>query len=332
MGFHFRKATGIFLKTLPFVLVRLLVGVAIGLMAVLYFGAVLYVFLELMDSVSGVIALVGLLIAAAVFMGILRVLRKYVLYLVSAGHIAVIAHAVDTGEVPDNQLTYGKDKVTDRFVEASALFAVDQLIKSVVKQFNRAIVSLSNLVDFVPTLKNIIEILKRAIGLAASFIDEAILAHMFLHEEKGNWTAARDGIVLYGKTWKSVLGSTIVIVVAGQLATVVAFLALTPMAAVLGGLTPTFEILGWVLVGAIALVLYFGLIGPWIMTVVITTFLVEAKDETPDSETMDYVAERASDFKEMITKAEEEEAEGIAAGEDRDEDQSDEAVGDGTPT
>lgn len=331
MGFHFGKSTSVFIKTLPFVLLRLAVGFAFGVLAVAYFGAISWVLLTLRDSgsISGAVVLVGLVAAGVLFAWVLKLLKKYLLYMVSAGHIAVIAHIVDTGDVPSNQLSHGKNKVTDRFEEASVLFGVDKLVKGAIKQFNKAMVSLQGIVDFVPALENILEVLKRAVAMAASNIDEAILAHMFLNEDQNKWRAARDGVVLYGKTWKSVLGSTIAIVVAMQVGTFLLFLGLTPLASVFGSLTPAFEVLGWVFVLGIVTVAYFGVIKPWVMTVVITTFLVEAQDETPDNETMGYVADRSDKFKELMSKSDAEESDLSPSGESE---IGGKAGGEGTPS
>ncbi|RQH03554.1 hypothetical protein [Natrarchaeobius oligotrophus] len=305
MVLHFGKATSIFLKTLPWVAVRFAVGAAFALLAVGWFGLVLWILFGSM-GVSGAVGLVLLLLATVVFGGFVALIRRYVLYLVTAGHIAVIAHAVDTGDVPDDQLRFGKQQVMDRFVEASALFAVDQVIKTVIKQFNRAVASIGRLAEFVPALRQLMTIATRAIGLAASYIDQAILAHMFLHEEKGTWTAARDGLVLYGKTWKPVLGSTLLIVL-GMHAVALAFVgALAVLSGALGGFGTILEIAVWLVVGGVVAIGYFGLLSPWIKTVVITTYLVEAEGQTPDSETMDYIADRSSAFTDLLEKAENE--------------------------
>ncbi len=305
MVLHFRKATSIFIKTTPWVLVRFGVGFAFALLAVVYFAAIAFVLFSL-TGVSGGIAFIGLLIAGLVFYGFFRLAKRYVLYLVTAGHIAVIAHAVDTGEIPPNQIQFGREKVRNRFTEASLLFGVDMVVRGVIRQFNRTVASVGNMLGFVPGIQQLTTIIKRTIGIAASYIDQAIIAHMFLNESKGNWTAARDGVVLYGKTWKSVLGSTLLIVLGTYAALLVLLLLLVPVAGVLGGLAPTLEIAGWIAIGAVVLVLYFGLFDPWVKTVVITTYLIEAEDETPDSETMDYIAARSSEFRDLISKAESE--------------------------
>ncbi len=305
MVLHFKKATSIFIKTAPWVVVRFGVGLAFTLLAVMYFAAIAFALFTLGD-LSGGIAFVGLLVAGVVFYGFFRLARRYILYLVTAGHIAVIAHAVDTGEVPPNQIQFGKRKVRNRFTEASALFGVDMLVKGVIKQFNRTVASVGSTFGFVPGLQQLMRVFKRTVGIATSYIDQAIIAHMFLNESKGNWTAARDGVVLYGKTWKPVLGSTLLIVLSTYVALFVLVLLLVPLAGVLGGLAPALEIGGWVAVGALVLVSYLGLFDPWVKTVVITTYLIEAEDETPDSETMDYIAARSSEFRTLLNKADSE--------------------------
>ncbi|WP_255192053.1 hypothetical protein [Natronobeatus ordinarius] len=315
MVLHFGKATGIFVKTMPFVLLRMGIGILLGIAAILYFGIVIGFGLWLLDAgtISGGIGAIGLLLAIVIFIGAWRLISRYVLYLVKAGHIAVIAHIVDTGEVPSNQIAFGKSKVREHFKEASALFAVDQLVKAIIKQFNRRVVSFSNLFAFSSGIRNIIRIIGRAIAIAASYIDEAIIAYMFTTTEENPWRAARDGVVLYGKNWKPVLGSTLLIVLALYAATFVMLLAMTPIASVLGSLSTVFEVVGWVVVFGIVLTIYAGFLNPWVKTVVITTFLIEAQDDTPDSATMERIADRSDKFNELMGKAETEEKEPATA-------------------
>lgn len=303
MRLHFGRATRIMGQTLPFVLLRIGIAVGIGLLAVVYFGAIAGIAWYLGGSLSTLILLAVFAVSLIGFLFIVNFLRKYVLYLVSAGHIATIAHIIDTGDVPDNQLAFGKNKVTDRFVEASALFAVDKVIKSVLKQFNSAVISLSSLVNFVPALQNIIKVLRKAITLAGRNLDEAILAHMFIAEDKDNWTAARDGLVLYAKTWKPVLTTTVLIVLAAYVVSAVGAIIVSPLAVVFESASPVGEAAGWAIVLGIVAVGYYGFVSPWIKTVVITTFLIEAQDETPDSETMDFLESKASDFREVVENA-----------------------------
>ncbi|MHC3439498.1 hypothetical protein ACYJ1Y_15760 [Natrialbaceae archaeon A-gly3] len=308
MALHFRKATGVFRKTMPFVALRLAVGLGIGLATVLYFGIVAWIGFRLLEAgtISGWIGIVGVLLAVGIFLAAWRLAARYVLYLVKAGHIAVIAYVVETGEVPENQLQYGKAQVREHFAETSALFAVDKLIKAVVRQFNDAVVSVSGLLSFSSSLQRLIRLVGRGVAVAASYIDEAIIAHVFVSEADDRWTAAKDGVILYGQNWKPVLGSTLLIVIGMYIAAFGLFMALTPVAGALGNLSATFELVGWVVVGGMVLTVYTGLLKPWVKTVVITTFLVESRGDSPESEMTDRLAGRSETFQELVNRADSE--------------------------
>lgn len=131
MALYFGRATKVFFRTLPFVTLRMAVGALFGLVTVVYFGVVGWSVLTLLDAgtVSGPIEGIGLLVATLVFLAAMRFAKRYVLYMVAAGHIAVIAHVVETGETPPNQIAFGTNTVKGDFTEANALFAVDQLLK-----------------------------------------------------------------------------------------------------------------------------------------------------------------------------------------------------------
>lgn len=96
--------------------------------------------------------------------------RRYVLYLVDASPIAVIAHSIDTGNTPVNQLNFGTSGVKENFAEESALFVVDRLVKSTVNQLNNTVISFSDLASFVSAFENILTVLRRAIALTTATI------------------------------------------------------------------------------------------------------------------------------------------------------------------
>ena len=62
-------------------------------------------------------------------------IREYILYLVKAGHIAVLVKVHDGQKLPDgrDQINYARGIVKQRFTEASVLFGLDQLIKGVLR-------------------------------------------------------------------------------------------------------------------------------------------------------------------------------------------------------
>ncbi|APW98947.1 hypothetical protein CHINAEXTREME_14700 [Halobiforma lacisalsi AJ5] len=308
MVLHFGRATNVFMKTLPFVLLRIAVGLGLGLFTVLYFGAVVWIGTSLLDAgtISGWIAGIGLLIAVGLFVGAWRLVSKYLLYLVKAGHIAVVVHVIETGDAPDDQLTYGTEQVKDRFAEASVLFAVDKLVKAVLEEFNRSVVSVADRLGAVPSLEKLVRLVGKAIAVAVSYVDEAILAYGFTEDAADDpWQSAKEGVLLYGENWKPILGSTMLIVIGLYAAAAVLFLALTPIASVLAGLSPAFEVAGWVVVAGLTLTVYAGVLKPWVKTVVITTFLLESADgdRRPDDAMADRIARRSEAFQELASRA-----------------------------
>ncbi|MFC4541966.1 hypothetical protein ACFO5R_08510 [Halosolutus amylolyticus] len=312
MALHFREATRVYRKTLPFVFLQFAIGVAFALIGVIYLSLVLWLGLRFLAGNGGasllVVALV-MLIGLVTFAGIWRLIHRYFLYLVKTGHVAVIAHVVEEGEPPDNQITYGVEQVKEYFVSASALWGVSEVIDAVLKQFNRAVARLKRMIPVpIPSnLERLLEILQKSVVLAVRYLDNAIIAYMFVDRNENRWQSAREGLVLYAKTWKMVLGSTLLIVVGMYVTSFVLLSLLAPVAVVLDFLPTAFEAMSWVLVGGIVAVVHTGLVKPWVKTVVITTFLIEQRDEFADEETEEWIADRSDRFDEVVEKAENDE-------------------------
>ena len=309
MVLHFREATRVYRRTLPFVLLQFGIGVLFSMFGVLYLGLLAWLGTRFLsgDGGTGLLILAGVMLFGLItFAGIWRLLNHYVLYLVKTGHIAVIAHVVDTGTVPENQLRYGIEQVSEYFVSASALFGMSELIDAVLQGFNRTVARVQSMIPIpLPSgLQNLIDLLQKSVELTVSYLDNAIIAYMFVDRNENRWASARDGLVLYGKTWKMVLGSTLLIVVGMYALSFVLLMILVPIGAALDVLPTTFEAASWLVILGLVAVVHAGIVKPWVKTVVITTFLIEARDETPDSETMDWIAERSPRFGEILEKAE----------------------------
>ena len=307
MGLHFGRSTKIFLKTLPYIAIRTVIGIVFAIITLIYFAFIGGLFALagwLNSTVAFYVVFFIFLLTSGILLAAIRFARKYLLYLVSAGHIAVIAHIIKHDETPDSQISYGREIVQEEFKEMSALFVLDQLIKSVLNQFNRAVMSFANLIDFVPTLENIVNFLRRVLTLAGNHLDEAIIAHIFMEEEKGKWTAARDGLVLYAKVWKSILASAMILIVGvyvAQFAYIFLFGGVAVLVVSRAAWWLALMVLGVVV--AFGMVIQFGVANPYMKTVLITTFLIESEDETPDSDTMDFIEEKSSKFKEIVENA-----------------------------
>lgn len=309
MVLHFREATNVYRKTLPYVLLQFGIGVAFALIGVLYLGLIGWLGFRFAAGGGGASLLIVagvMLFGLVTFAAVWRLVQRYVLYMVKTGHVAVIAHVVEEGQAPDNQISYGMNQVQEYFVSASGLFVVNDVIDAVLKQFNRAVARFEEVIPLpIPQqLQTLVEVLQRSIVLAVRYLDEAIIAYMFVAESENRWQSARDGIVLYGKHWKAVLGSTLLVVGGMYVLSFVLLTLLAPFAVVLDVLPTALEAISWLLVAGLVAIVHTGVIKPWVKTVVITTFLIEQRDDVPDAETQDWISERSDRFAEVVEKAE----------------------------
>ncbi|WP_274426385.1 hypothetical protein [Chelativorans sp. YIM 93263] len=208
--FSINRALGLMMRTLPFLLLRIAV----------YFGvAVAYVLM------TGVGAGVGWGIggfgddgfrAGATFWGgvagftivgaVMYFLREYILYVVKAGHIAVLVELLDGKPMPEgrSQIAHARKEVTQRFAQTSVLFAVDQLIKGVLRAVTGLVRGLMTVLP-IPGARQLVSVIHAFLRIAVGFVDEVILAYAIRTRSTNAWESARTGLVLYGQNYKPML-------------------------------------------------------------------------------------------------------------------------------
>jgi hypothetical protein len=214
--------TQLFGKTLPFVWAKLLLRLAaigIGVLIV----AICIGINNLSESGAMRLVLIGTFAAVIIYNVSVRVVG----YAIRVGHVAVLAEALKTGVVPENQVRYGKDAVVRRFPTAAVFFALDILVEKSIKQLQKALSGVLSIFGAIPVLNIIVNLLQAFLDLALRNVDECVLGWIFYTEEKDEsaFKGAVDGIVIYFQNWKKVLGnalkSTIIILVLTLLFTVV---------------------------------------------------------------------------------------------------------------
>ena len=181
----------LFSGTMPFMLAKLALGAVTVVLSVVLFAILM--------TLGWLFGEGGMLVTFCIWLagtGVIRfAVMHYMGYLVKAGHIAVIAETCRTGHIPANQVSYGKGKVTERFVTANVYFAVDKLVTGAVKQIQWVI-------D-----KAITGAAKFFVDISLGYIDECCLGWTFYHMEQGAFQSAADGVVIYAQNWKTLLKS-----------------------------------------------------------------------------------------------------------------------------
>ena len=209
--FSFSKAIGMVVRTLPFVILRMIVYFGIGLAYLFAVGtgaAIGYGLGHIGSSPDAPAG--GAFWGGAIGFGVtsmaLYLAREYILYLVKAAHIAVLVELLDGKQIPggQGQISYGAAFVKSHFAESSVLFGVDLLIKGVLRAFFRTINFFTAFLP-IPALQQLIRIAEAIVRMSLTYVDEIILAHLIRTRTTNPWKTAEEGLVLYAQNYKHFL-------------------------------------------------------------------------------------------------------------------------------
>lgn len=301
------KPRDIFTKTLPFVWAKLLlwlVTLVVSVIWALILGAIAAL------SKNGVVAFFCFCFWAG-GAGLVRfLLMRYFGYLVKAGHIAVIAEAVVTGKVPDNQIEYGKRKVTERFVTANVFFVVDNLVSGAVKQLQRVVGKVGDLFKFIPGMKFVTDIAKMFIEISLGYVDECCLGYAFYKEDEGAFKSSCDGVVIYAQNWKKLLANaakTMVKVLLVMLAIVIVFGLI--FGAIIGAISNHNQIAGFLAFGfavLVAVAVKSAVLDSYILCATMAVYMDVAPDTVITYNLYDKLCGLSKKFRDLFNKAKEE--------------------------
>ncbi len=304
MNLQLGRAFGIVLKTLPYVLYR---AVVYGVICAIF--AVVLLFLALIGRIfgGGAAGVLFVIILAGGGFGA-RFLREYVLYLLRAGHVAVITEIIEQGALPAgvSQTQWGADKVKSYFKEISVLALVDQLVKGIIGALNRTLFNVLNILPF-PGLQGLAKVAQKVVDFSLTYIDESILTHTFKTGNERVYEAAKSGIILYCQAWKGLLKNAVALTLLSYAFTIVsAVIFLIPLGAVAWMLPETWSFAKF---GLFVLALFMGVSLKWILfdpiacTATILTFLAETENMVPDPEWESRIEAVSDKFRELKQKA-----------------------------
>lgn len=208
--FSIGRSFGLLVKTMPFVVFRIIVyaGIAVAYVLVTGIGAGVGWGVGAFgdDEFRGAAIFWGGAVGFGLTAGVLYFLREYILYIVKAGHIAVLVKLIDGEAVPggQHQIGYATDIVKARFAESSVLFGVDQLIKGVLGAIIGIVQGVASLLP-IPGLQNIVGLIRAFLRIAIGFADEVILAYLIRTGATNPWASAQTALVLYAQNYKVML-------------------------------------------------------------------------------------------------------------------------------
>lgn len=308
--FRISEILSLLRKTAPFLVFRFLIYVGITLAYVIGTGAGAGIGygVGMIGDNPGAFSLWGGLIGFGLVGAAVYMFREYLLYLVKAGHIAVLVELMDGKPLPEgrSQIDHAQRVVRERFVDASVLFGVDQLIKGVLAAFHRAFFTISALLP-VPGAQGVVKFINTIINLSLTYLDEVILAYNIRQRADNPWAASRTALILYAQNYKAFLKNAFFLAFFIWGATFLVFLIiLGPVA----GVVALFPGVAGPLTLLAALVFTWGVkqavIEPFGIAALMQVFVKVTKDQQADAEweaRLDKVSTKFGELKERARAA-----------------------------
>jgi hypothetical protein len=216
--------------------------------------------------------------------GLLYLAREYLLYLVKAGHIAVMVEALQGRPLPEGQgqITYARRIVTERFGQASLLFGLDQLVKGVITAVTGLLEGLFSFLP-IPGLDRVMALMRAYLKIAVGLLDEVMLAQVLRSRADNPYAAAREALVLYAQNARPMLISAAWITAIIWLLSIGVFLVMLLPAAGLVWLLPgQISAAGLVFAVLFAWAVKAALIEPFAIACLLQAYFKVTEGQSPD--------------------------------------------------
>ncbi|HUH77314.1 MAG TPA: hypothetical protein VLZ53_08115, partial [Devosia sp.] len=240
-----------------------------------------------------------------VFGAVMYWAREYVLYIVKAGHIAVLVELLDGKPMPEgkSQINYAGSVVQQRFAQASVLFAIDQLIKGVIGAITGLMRGALSILPL-PGMQQLSGILNAFLKVAVGFIDEVILAHAIRTRSTNPWASAQEALVLYGQNYKVMLKNAAWLAIIVYLLSFLVFLVMLAPAALLVYLMPG----AWAAGGVVFALLFAwsvkaALLEPFAITCLMEVYFKTIDGQQPNPEWEARLEQLSDKFRKLKARA-----------------------------
>lgn len=307
--FSVSRVLGLMARTAPFLVFRVMIytGIAAVYVIATGVGAGLGWLIgaagsaDFRASATGLGGFAGFGLTAAV----LYMLREYILYVVKAGHIAVLVELMEGRPIPMGraQIDHASAMVRSRFAEANTLFALDLVIKGVLRVITGLIQGIANFLP-IPGLDTLLGLLRAVLRVSVGFMDEVILAHIFRTNPANSWEGGRQGLVLYAQNGTAMLRNAAFLTFLLYGLTFVIFLVmLAPAAAVAYALPGGWSAGGIVFALLFAWAVKAALIEPFAIACMMQAFFQVSANQAPDPAWDARLASASGKFQELRSKA-----------------------------
>lgn len=307
--FKIGHAFSLLMRTLPFVLLR----------AMVYFGITLAYILATGTGAGigwgvGAFGDADFRAASVVWGGIggfglagavIYWLREYILYIVKAGHVAVMVELADGKALPQGrgQIAHATLVVKERFGQASLLFALDQLVKGVIRAVTGLVRGVLTILP-IPYVRQLMGIVQAFLRMAVGFIDEVILAHAIHTRSTDAWGSAQEALVLYGQNWKVMMRNAAWLTLFTYgLAFLVFLVTLSPAAALVHAMPGAWSAGGFVFALLLAWSVKAAFLDPFAVACLMQVYFKTTEGQQPDPEWEARLDQMSSHFRKLKGRA-----------------------------
>ena len=307
--FSISRSLGLMITTAPFIVFRLIVyfGIAVAYVLVTGVGAGIGWGVGAFGSADFHAAATfwGGVIGFVVTAGAIYLAREYILYIVKAGHLAVLVELIEGRDVPAGrpQIDHATAMVKERFVETNVLFAVQQLVRGVLAAITGIIQGVATILP-IPGLEQFVGLVKAFLRIAVGMIDQVILAYAFKTRATNPWASAQTAVVLYAQNYKIMLKNAAWLTIITYLLAFVVFLVMLAPAGAIVWLIPG----GWSAGGFIFAIVFAwavkaALIEPFAIASMMQVYFQTIEGQQPDPEWDARIGAVSRKFTEMKEKA-----------------------------
>jgi hypothetical protein len=306
----FGTALSLVMRTLPYALIRFAILLTfsivtiVWLMATFGIGAWLGARLHPFVGLGWIVGLLG------TYGYLWWFVVRYGLYLVQAGHIAVLTELVTKGQIDNGSVgmfDYGRRVVTERFGQVNLLFAMQLLVRGVVHAFNRTLDWLSHLLP-IPGLSSVVGIVNAVVRAATTYIDETVFSYNLARGDENPWRSSKDALIYYGQNSVEILKTAAWVVVLDKVLTVVVWAVMLIPAGLLLFVLPTAlkpggMLLGFVIAALFASNIRQAFLKPIFLTMVMTKFHVVVRGQPIDTVWDERLSGVSGKFRDLKDKA-----------------------------
>jgi len=306
----FSTAVGLMMRTMPYAIVRFGLLLAFSMATILWLLLTFGIGAWLASAVLPVAGLVWMAAGLGLYGWIWWTVVRYALYLVQAGHIAVLTELITKGQIANGttgMFAYGRQVVTERFGEVTALFALDMLVRGVVHAFNRTLDWVARFIP-IPGLQTVVGIVNAIVRAATTYIDETIFSYNLARGDDNVWRSSKDALIYYCQNSTEILKTAIWVVILDKVLTAALWVVMLAPAGLLMAVLPDSLRFGGMMAGFIVAALFASnarqaFLKPIFLVMIMTKFHVAVRNETINLEWDARLTNLSGKFRDITGKA-----------------------------